>query len=237
MPAVANRGPRSWLEEDKRDRGALGTSDSRLSAGSEGRNFMATDENLLADHVRGDSAAFAELVKRYEKELYVFLRRFVFDRTVAEDLFQETFIQVHRNAHTFDPSRRFRPWLFTIAANKARDYLRAAGRKSTHSLDNTAGSSNGSNVITFLDLMEAGVGQPEDELIRQEDVERVREVITGLPEIYREVLLLNYFHRFAYKEIAEMLDLPLGTVKSRLHSALAYFARGWHARQEVQRDR
>lgn len=195
---------------------------------------MATDEQLLADYVRGDSTAFAQLVERYQKELYTFLQRFVFDRSLAEDLFQETFIQVHRNAHTFDPARRFRPWLFTIAANKARDHLRSAARKTTHSLDNTAGG-NGSGVATFLDLMESPIETPEDGLMRREDMESVREVLSGLPDIYREVLLLNYFHRFPYKQIAQMLDLPLGTVKSRLHSALAHFARAWQARQESNR--
>ena len=92
---------------------------------------VVTDEQLLADYVRGNEAPFAELVRRYQPELFSFLMRFVSDPATAEDLFQETFIQVHRSAASFDPTRRFRPWLFTIAANKARDYLRASSRRTT----------------------------------------------------------------------------------------------------------
>src|SRR6476469_6095528 len=100
---------------------------------------VVTDEQLLADYARGgpeSSRAFAELIRRYQQELYAFLCRYVSDSAAAEDLFQETFIQVHRNAGSFDPERRFRPWLFTIAANKARDHLRSIGRHATQSLDN-----------------------------------------------------------------------------------------------------
>ncbi len=84
---------------------------------------MATDEDLVADFVAGNQAAFAELVERYRRELFSFLQRFINEAALAEDLFQETFIQVYRSAPTFDSTRRFRPWLFTIAANKARDHL------------------------------------------------------------------------------------------------------------------
>ena len=78
---------------------------------------MITDEQLLADYTRGDQAAFAALATRYQQELFAFLYRFVSDAAAADDLFQETFVQVHKNARNFDPERKFRPWLFTIAAN------------------------------------------------------------------------------------------------------------------------
>src|SRR5687767_2162997 len=82
------------------------------------------DEQLLAEYRAGDKTKFAVLVLRYQRELYHFLVRFLGDRAAAEDVFQETFLQVHQSADQFDPSRRFRPWLFTIAANKARDLIR-----------------------------------------------------------------------------------------------------------------
>ena len=91
---------------------------------------MVTDEQLLAQYTDGDQRAFAELIRRYQQELFAFLCRFVAD-AAADDLFQETFLQVHRNAGTFDADRRFRPWLFTIAANKAR--LRTLTRIFRHS--------------------------------------------------------------------------------------------------------
>ncbi len=197
---------------------------------------MATDEDLVAEFVAGNQAAFAELVERYRRELFSFLQRFINEAALAEDLFQETFIQVFRSAATFDSKRRFRPWLFTIAANKARDHLRASMRRGTQSLDNISG--HDAEQGTFLDLMESDTLSAPERLIDMEDADAVRQIIARLPAIYREVLLLSYYNRFAYKEIAEMLGIPLGTVKSRLHSALALFGEAWSARlgEGKQRD-
>ncbi|HTV48211.1 MAG TPA: RNA polymerase sigma factor [Phycisphaerae bacterium] len=190
---------------------------------------MATDEKLLGDFVKGDEAAYAQLVSRYQQELYGFLQRFVGDTAVADDLFQETFIQVYRSAAKFDTSRRLKPWLFTIAANKARDYLRMSQRKTIHSLDGTGGHQMQQTAL--LDILETpGKPVPED-LMQTEDAEAVRKIVSQMPAMYREVLLLSYFQHFAYKQIAQMLDIPLGTVKSRLHAALASFAELWRARQ------
>jgi len=197
---------------------------------------MATDEDLVAEFVAGNQAAFAELVERYRRELFSFLQRFINEAALAEDLFQETFIQVFRSAATFDSKRRFRPWLFTIAANKARDHLRASMRRGTQSLDNISG--HDAEQGTFIDLMESDTLSAPERLIDMEDADAVRQIIARLPAIYREVLLLSYYNRFAYKEIAEMLGIPLGTVKSRLHSALALFGEAWSARlgEGKQRD-
>ncbi len=191
---------------------------------------MATDEELIADFVAGDQAAFAQLVERYRRELFSFLQRFINEAALADDLFQETFIQVYRSAATFDPKRRFRPWLFTIAANKARDYLRANLRRGAQSLDNLAGHDGES--ATFMELMESDTLSAPDRLIDMEDADTVRQIIARMPGIYREVLLLSYYNRFAYKEISNMLGIPLGTVKSRLHSALAMFGEVWNVRRQ-----
>ena len=191
---------------------------------------MVSDEQILANYVAGDTPAFAELIRRYQQELFAFLHRFVADAALAEDLFQETFIQVHRNARSFDPARRFRPWLFTIAANKARDYLRSSSRRTTQSLDNVTGRSD--DATTFLDLMASDAPPPPEELAREESIAAVQEVLAGLPPMYREVLVLSFFQRFAYKEMADMLGIPLGTVKSRLHAATAAFAKAFKSRDK-----
>jgi RNA polymerase sigma-70 factor, ECF subfamily len=192
-----------------------------------------TDEQLLAQHSAGDQRAFAELIGRYQQELFAFLARFVSDTAAADDLFQETFIQVHRNARSFDQNRRFRPWLFTIAANKARDHLRATGRHAAASLDATTGQGSGDHSTTFVDLMDSGYAPPPGELSGAEDVAAVRLVLGALPDHYREVLIMSYFHQFSYKEIADMLHIPLGTVKSRLHAALAMFAKSYKSRHDT----
>ena len=188
---------------------------------------MATDEQLLGDFVKGDEGAYAQLVSRYQQELFGFLQRYIGDAAVADDLFQETFIQVFRSAAGFDTSRRLRPWIFTIAANKVRDYLRANQRRATYSLD-SAGAGN-TQQVTLLDVMESSEQSVPDSLMQAEDAQTVRKIVSQLPSAYREVLLLSYFQRFAYKQIAEMLGIPLGTVKSRLHAALACFAELWEA--------
>lgn len=190
---------------------------------------MITDEQLLVSYTGGDQKAFAELIRRYQQELFAFLARFVSDAAAADDLFQETFIQVHRNASSFDAGRRFRPWLFTIAANKARDHLRAMGRHYVTSLDNTAGGRGGGSdeSTAFVDLMDSGMAPPPTEIVGGEDRAAVQRVLAAMPGHYREVLIMSYFHEFSYKEMAEMLHIPLGTVKSRLHAALAGFAKAF----------
>ena len=100
------------------------------------------DEQLLADHCRGERASFAELVRRYERQLYCFLFRLLGERGAAEDVCQETLLQVHRSAGDFDTELRFRPWFFTIAANKARDLIAFRARRPALSL-HAAGRSRG----------------------------------------------------------------------------------------------
>lgn len=193
---------------------------------------MVTDEQLLASYVGGDQNAFAQLVSRYQNELFVFLSRFVLDSATADDLFQETFVQVHRNARSFDPARKFRPWLFTIAANKARDFLRGSNRRAANSLDASTGLDD---TTTFLDLMPSDVEQPADELAKNEEIALVQQVLAEMPPLYREMLVMSYFHRFSYQEMSEMLSVPLGTVKSRLHAAVAMFAKAFKQRQRIVR--
>ncbi|MCE9590002.1 MAG: RNA polymerase sigma factor [Planctomycetes bacterium] len=192
-------------------------------------NNDQTDEALVHRYQSGDVHAFETLVARYQVELFHFLARFTGNRTTADDLFQETFLQVHISAENFDTERRFRPWLFTIAANKARDHLRRNHRRQTSSLSapvNGYGDEGGE----FVDLMQADLEQPPEEVERREVQEMVRETVRLMPEHLREILLLAYFHQFAYKEVADMLQIPLGTVKSRLHAAVAAFAELWKQR-------
>ncbi len=184
---------------------------------------FATDEELLARYVAGDDAGFASLVERYGPELYPFLVRYVRDAAAAEDLIQETFLQVHHSAPSFDPCRRFRPWLFTIAVNKARDHLRSRGRRREVSLSMAASSSTDDSV-SYLDFIFDDHSAPSDTLEEDERRVAVQEIVSTMPDHLREVLVLGYYHRFPYRRIAEVLGIPLGTVKSRLHAAVAHFA-------------
>lgn len=196
------------------------------------------DEQLVVAYREGRDSALPELISRYEKELFHFLIRFVGNRAFAEDLFQEAFLQVHQSAATFDATKRFKPWLFTIAANKARDHLRREKRRRTAPLSATI-DPNAESGASFIDLMEADIPLPADTARDTEIAELVRDLTQQLPDHLREVLVMAYFHQFAYKDIAEMLSIPLGTVKSRLHTAVGTFAQLWKARypeSEAQKD-
>ncbi len=188
-----------------------------------------TDEQLVTAYRTGRVEAFEALVRRFRPELFHFLIRFAGNRAAAEDLFQETFLQVHISADTFDVTKRFKPWLFTIGANKARDHLRKNKRQRTVPLSAMM-DRHGDDGPAFIDLMEADLPLPESLAQAGEQADLVKEVVDTLPDHLREVLLLAYFHQFAYKEIAEMLSIPLGTVKSRLHAAVGTFAQLWKAR-------
>ena len=188
-----------------------------------------TDEQLLGAYRTGRLEAFEMLVARYRPELLHFLIRFAGNRAAGEDLFQEAFLQVHISADTFDVSKRFKPWLFTIAANKARDLLRKNKRQKTVPLSALVDKKQ-EDGPSFIDLMQADLPLPEDLVQEGETADLVKEVVASLPDHLREVLLLAYFNQFAYKDIAEMLGIPLGTVKSRLHAAVGTFAQLWKAR-------
>lgn len=189
---------------------------------------VVSDERLIEDYRQGDKRSFAKLVDRYHRELYHFLVRFLSNRASAEDVFQETFLQVHQSAETFDTQRRFRPWLFTIAANKARDLIRSQARRPANPLQAPI-SPNAEEGGEFIDLMESVDEAPGAEMEKRELQHLVHNTIGTMPENLREILLLSYFHQFPYKQISDILDIPLGTVKSRLHAAVAHFADRWKA--------
>ncbi len=190
----------------------------------------ATDEQLVQIYRTGRGEAFEVLIKRYRQELFHFLVRFTGSRQSAEDVFQEAFIQVHLSIDTFKTDLRFRPWLFTIAANKARDYLRRSNRRPLTSL--SAASSGQGEERSVLDLLQADLDLPVDQAEQEETRQLVRATVAALPDHLREILLLAYFHQIPYKQIAQTLKIPLGTVKSRLHTAVGTFAQRWKQKHE-----
>ena len=186
-----------------------------------------TDEQLVGQYREGRVKAFDELMGRYQRELFHFLIRFLGNRASAEDVFQETFLQISQSAGSFDVTRRFRPWLFTIAANKARDLMRSQARRPAAPLN--AAIAGGDGEGEYADLMEADAPAPGERAQREEMQAAVQGTVMAMPEHLREILLLSYFHQFPYKQIGEILGIPLGTVKSRLHAAVAHFAERWKA--------
>lgn len=193
------------------------------------------DEVLFDRYRKGDLSCLRTLIDRYRDELYRFLVRLVGDRTAAEDVFQDTFLQIHLSSATFDIERRFRPWLFTIAANKGRDHLRRKGRRQTLDLSAPVGGSGSDDGLTYVDLLKIDMPGPDHRLDSAERDAKVQRVLETMPPLLKEILLLAYFQRLSYANIAEDLGIPLGTVKSRLHAAVASFAQGWN-RLETNSD-
>lgn len=140
----------------------------------------------------------------------------------AEDVVQESLLQVHSSAAQFDPHRRFKPWLFTIAANKARDYLRRRGRRHEVPFDATLNDENDAG-RKFLDLLSSDEETPDVELSNEESRRFVKRIIEEMPHHLREVLILAYYQKLPYKDIGDVVGVPLGTVKSRLHAAVVHF--------------
>lgn len=191
-----------------------------------------TDEQLFERYRDGDTGSLRTLIERQRDDLFRFLFRMLGDRAAAEDVFQETFLQIHVSADSFDTSRRFRPWLFTIAANKARDWLRRKGRRRTMELSAPVKSHDGGGA-SFLDLMEVDVPKPGDGIERAELDRTVQAALDEMTPLLREILLLAYFQRLSYQQIADDLGIPLGTVKSRLHAAVAKFAKCYQQQQRT----
>ncbi len=181
-----------------------------------------SDEDLLLGYrSRGDRQAFEELVHRYERELFNYLRRYLGDAEMAEDAFQATFLQVHLKCERFEPGRKVRPWLYTVATNQAIDAQRRERRHRMVSLDRRyAGRQGDQGAGSLAELLDAEEPCPTDLLESAEQARHVRRAIRELPESLREVLLLVYYQGLKYREAAEVLSIPVGTVKSRLHAAV-----------------
>ncbi|MFC1763759.1 RNA polymerase sigma factor [Planctomycetota bacterium] len=185
-----------------------------------------SDAELLGLYGEGDESAFRELVERYKNSLYAFLKQFLNRHDLVEDVFQETFLQLYSSRSSFDMSRPLRPWLFTIAANKAKDALRKSQRNTAVSI----GTLSASDDMSFQDVLNTLSHNdeiPVHLLESEETTTKVNQVVTNMPETLREILILAYFNKFSYKQMADILSIPIGTVKSRLHTAVARFARDW----------
>jgi RNA polymerase sigma-70 factor (ECF subfamily) len=165
---------------------------------------VGSDEDLMVRVQAGDSQALAALIERYRGPLYAFLWRRAGDG--ADDLFQESWIRVSRARDRFDRSRRFSTWLFQIANNLCRDRWRRleAKRRAFDALREETRA-------TGADAAPAPTLPADRSLIERLDV---------LPDRLREVLVLRHYHEMSEAEIAAVLGIPRGTVKSRLHAAV-----------------
>lgn len=169
-----------------------------------------TDEVLIARFQQGDVQAFDVLVRRYKDQLLNYVYRFVGNRVDAEDIVQETFLRVFKNKHYYKEIAKFSTWVYTIAGNLAKTELRRRKRRKVFSVSNFV------NEERDYDIPDSG-RNPEKEVEGSIKDDIIQKAIEKLPSKFKEVILLRDVQGFAYEEISQILNIPLGTVKSRVN--------------------
>jgi len=188
-----------------------------------------TDEELLSEYrTSGDRQAFAALVGRYERELFSYLRRYLGDAVMAEDAFQASFLQVHLKCQQFEEGRKVRPWLYTIATNQAIDAQRRNKRHRMVSLDRRQ-TQDSDDLGSLIELLVSKENGPVLSLESEERQQWIRDAVAALPDALRSAVTLIYYQGLKYREAADVLAVPVGTVKSRLHTAILKLTEAWNA--------
>lgn len=170
-------------------------------------------ETRLAKLSRGgDRRAFAELVELYKDKIYHLGYRMLNQKQEAEDVVQETFLRVYTNLERYDENQKFSTWIYRIATNLCIDRLRK--RKPSYSIDAEMTNGEGTDWHVILASKDPG---PDEELILSETQTNIREAIQTLPDKYKAVVILRYLHDMSLQEIGEVLDMPVTTIKTRVH--------------------
>lgn len=193
-----------------------------------------TDEELLVVYRQSTSGgqagtgrlAFSELVRRYERELYGYLRRYLGDAVLAEDAFQATFLQVHLKCDQFEEGRKVRPWLYTIATHQAIDSQRRDKKHKIMSLDRH-NQYDDEQMGGLADLLASDDAGPSARLESDEQRDWIRKAVSELSPALIGPVTLVYYQGMKYREAAEILDVPVGTIKSRLNAALLKLHEAW----------
>ncbi|GAB4170258.1 MAG: sigma-70 family RNA polymerase sigma factor [Calditrichia bacterium] len=173
-------------------------------------NPAETDEQLIYRFQQGALDAFEELVRRYKDQLMNYVYRFVGNRTDAEDIVQETFLRVYKNKHYYKEIAKFSTWVYTIAGNLAKTELRRRKRKKLLSVSNIMKDDKDYDIPDTARNPESEVDGTIKESIIQNAIEK-------LPHRFKEVIVLRDVQGFSYEEISQILNIPLGTVKSRVN--------------------
>jgi len=183
--------------------------------------MQPTDEALILGCQQGDEESFDQLFERYRSKLFTFVWRFLRDRQATEDIFQETFVRVFTRARSFRRRGKVSTWIYTIAANLCRDELKKRKRRRTISLDQpVAGEEPGHTWSVILKAAADDTSNPRRSAEQAEHRVALWKAVGALPEDLRITLELQTLHGLKYREVAEVLGVPLGTVQSRIHNAV-----------------
>ena len=193
--------------------------------------FAISDEQAMwRVQAHDDAAAFAQLMRRWERPIRNLCTRMISDGHRAEDLTQDVFARVYARRKDYQPKGKFSTWLWRIALNLCHDELRRIRRCGVHSLDDLPGEDDRDRSIWAVAPMPA----PDGMLDESERAGIVRGAVMQLPEHYRSVVVLRHYEDLKFREIAEVLGIPEGTVKSRMAEAMTQLGR---ALEHVLRDR
>jgi RNA polymerase sigma-70 factor (ECF subfamily) len=173
------------------------------------------DFELVKRAIANDQKAYAELMTRYKDAIYFMLLKMVNNKEDANDLTVEAFAKAFENIEKYRSDFAFSTWLFKIATNNCIDFIRKR-RLKTLSIDEGFDTADGED--RRYDFA-ASTLDPEEHLIRKEKIDLMRDIVDKLPTRYRELVVLRYFEEKSYEEIAENLQIPLGTVKAQLFRA------------------
>ncbi|MCB0755102.1 MAG: sigma-70 family RNA polymerase sigma factor [Flavobacteriales bacterium] len=174
------------------------------------------DYRLVKAAIGGDQKAYAQLMDRYRDSIYFMLLKMVNDRDDADDLTIEAFGKAFNKLHQYTPNYAFSTWLFKIASNNCIDFIRRKKKQNLLSLDKPIEGNDGGEMT--MDVP-SGTLDPEEAYIKEQKKLLMHGVVEKLKPRYRTLVELRYFKEFSYEEIAQELDLPLGTVKAQLFRA------------------
>ena len=185
-----------------------------------GNAEQVDDKELVAAALKGDESAYGELLERFRRPLFSLIYRMIGDREQAEDLAQESFVKAFNNLDSYNPKYRFSSWLFKIANNHAIDHLRRA-RLPTVSIHGSPHAANAEREAETRIVLEAPDESPEEEIMALELGGEIEDAIRQLRSEYRTAVILRHIENRPYEEIAEIMEVPIGTVKTFLHRARA----------------
>jgi RNA polymerase sigma-70 factor, ECF subfamily len=178
-------------------------------------NDREVDQQLVERARRGDKHAFELLVSKYQRKLARLLSRFIRDATEVEDVTQEAFIKAYRALPTFRGDSAFYTWLYRIGINTAKNYLVAMGRRAPTTTEINSEEAEGfENGDQLRDL-----NTPENELASRQVAETVNQTLEALPEELRTAITLREIEGLSYEDIANIMNCPIGTVRSRIFRA------------------
>jgi len=180
-----------------------------------------SDEELMAQYQKGDMNAFNLLYLRYEKRIYNYFLRHLRDPERSAELFQDTFLKLHRYRNKFDPTLPFRSWIYTIASNTAKNEFKRVARNKEVLEDED---------FDFDVIEDTRIESPERTVEKKELSNKIKEALQSLPESQREVIVLSKYEGLSYAEIAEITNSSVGAVKQKAHRGFASLReklKGW----------